>query len=77
MVSEWFANQQNFTIPIEEQSKEELKVSSGFLCPVGQKNGSEFKVSSLKAIRAAIDRFLKQVPNNKPWSAVGDPEFNK
>jgi hypothetical protein len=48
-----------------------------FYASVRQKNGSEFKVSSLKAIRAAIDRFLKQSPNNKPWSIVGDPEFHK
>ena len=44
-----------------------------FYASVRQKNGSEFKVSSLKA----IDRFLKKSPNNKPWSIVGDPEFHK
>ena len=42
-----------------------------------QKNGSEFKVSSLRAIRSAIDRYLKQPPNNKPWSIIGDSEFAK
>ena len=42
-----------------------------------QKNGSEFKVSSLRAIRGAIDRYLKQPPNNKPWSIIGDSEFAK
>ena len=74
--SEWFANQQKFTIPIEEQSKEELnKCLQVFYTFVRPKNGSEFKVSSLKAIRAAIDRFLKQMPNNKPWSIVGDPNL--
>jgi len=43
----------------------------------GKKNGSEFKVSSLRAIRGAIDRDLKQLPNNKPWSIIGDSEFAK
>ena len=31
----------------------------------------------LKAIRAAIDRYLRQPPNNKPWSIVGDAAFQK
>ena len=42
-----------------------------------QKDGSRFKVSSLKDIRAAIDRYLRQNPHNKPWSLVVDPEFSK
>ena len=41
---------------------------------VRQKDGSHFKVSSSTA---AIDRYLRQNPHNKPWSIVGDPEFNK
>ena len=44
---------------------------------VRQTNGEPFKVSSLKAIRAAIDRYLKQAPINKPGSIVGDYEFKK
>ena len=44
---------------------------------VRQTNGEPFKVSSLKAIRAAIDRYLKQAPINKPGSVVGDYEFKK
>ena len=48
-----------------------------FYVSIRQKDGSRFKVSSLKAIRAAIDRYLRQSPHNKPWSIVGDPEFNK
>ena len=34
-------------------------------------------MSSLKAIRAAIDQYLRQPPNNKPWSIVGDSAFQK
>ena len=44
---------------------------------VRQTNGEPFKVSSLKAIPAAIDRYLKQAPINKPGSIVGDYEFKK
>ena len=41
------------------------------------KNGSRSKVSSLKAIRAAIAYYIRTNPHNKPWSIVGDPEFSK
>ena len=44
---------------------------------VRQTDGEPFKVSSPKAIRAAVDRYLKQAPINKPWSIVGDNEFKK
>ena len=49
---------------------------TSILCICEAKNGSEFKVSSLRAIRAAIDRYLKQPPHNKSWS-IGDSEFAK
>ena len=44
---------------------------------VRQEEGTEFKVLSLKAIRAAVNRYLRQPPNNKPWSIVGDSAFQK
>ena len=40
-----------------------------------QKDGKDYKVSSLRTIRAAIERYLKQPPIKKPWSIVGDPAF--
>ena len=40
-------------------------------------DGTEFKVLSLKAIRAAVNRYLRQPPNNKPWWIVGDSAFQK
>ena len=46
-----------------------------FYAAVKQKDGKDFKVSSLRTIRAAIERYLKQPPINKPWSIVGDPAF--
>ena len=48
-----------------------------FYAAVRREDGTEFKVLSLKAIRAAIDRYLRQPPNNKPWSIVGDSAFQK
>ena len=44
---------------------------------VRQEEGTEFKVLSLKAIRAAVNRYLRQPPNNKPWPIVGDSAFQK
>lgn len=58
--------------------KEELnECLTMFYAAVRREDGTEFKVSSLKAIRAAIDRYLRQPPNNKPWSIVGDSAFQK
>ena len=48
-----------------------------FYAAARREDGTEFKVSSLKAIRAAIYRYLGQPPNNKPWSIVGDSAFQK
>ena len=58
--------------------KEELnECLTTFYAAVRRDDGTEFKVSSLKAIRAAIDRYFRQPPNNKPWSIVGDSAFQK
>ena len=46
-----------------------------FYAAVKQKDGKDFKVSSLRTIRAALERYLKQPPISKPWSIVGDPAF--
>ena len=56
--------------------KEELNdCLKAFYAAVKQKDGKDFKVSSLRTIRAAINRDLKQPPINKPWSIIGDPAF--
>ena len=58
--------------------KDELNECLAMFCAaVRREDGTEFKVSSLKAIRAAIDRYLRQPTNNKPWSIVGDSAFQK
>ncbi|KAL9953873.1 hypothetical protein ACROYT_G041346 [Oculina patagonica] len=75
---DWFSTQKEITTPIEQQTKAELNTClQKFYVSVRRTNGEPFKVSSLKAIREAIDRHLKQAPNNKPWSIVGDLEFKK
>ena len=58
--------------------KEELsECLTMFYAAVRREDGSEFKDSSLQAIRAAINRYLREPPNNKPWSIVGDSAFQK
>ena len=46
-----------------------------FYAAVKQKDGKDFKISSLSTIRAAIERYLKQPPINKPWFNVGATAF--
>ena len=43
-----------------------------FYAAVRREDGTKFKVLSLKAIRTAVNRYLRQPPNNKPRSIVGD-----
>ena len=78
-VIEWFASQTKFKTVIQEMEKGEItECLTMFYAAVRREDGTEFKVSSLKAaIRAAIDRYLRQPPNNKPWSIVGDSAFQK
>jgi len=52
--------------PIHEMSKEELNAC--FKC---------FYTSFTKSIRAAIDRFLRSPPHNKPFSIISDPAFTE
>ena len=40
-----------------------------------QKDGSFYKKSSMLSIRAAIDRFLREPPNSKPFSITAHPAF--
>ncbi|XP_028390782.1 uncharacterized protein LOC114515682 [Dendronephthya gigantea] len=75
---EWFAAQSKFTTPMEQMAKDELcQCLQIFYAAARQRDGSEFKVTTLRNIRSAIDRHLKQAPNNKPWSIIADPAFEK
>ena len=47
-----------------------------YLC-IRKKDGSFFKVSSLKAIRAAVETFLKGARNSKPWFIISDLQFKE
>ena len=38
---------------------------------------ASFMSSSTKSIRAAIDRFLRSPPHNKPFSIISDPAFTE
>ena len=76
--SEWFAEQQEFTTPIEDMERSELcQCLRKFYVSLRKKDGTYYKVSSLKSIRAAIERFLRSPPHNKVWSIIGDPEFKE
>ena len=59
--------------------KEQLmNVSQCFTLLSGERTTLSSKFRPLiKAIRAAIDRYLRQPPNNTPWSIVGDSAFQK
>ena len=59
-------------------SKEELNVClKCFYTSARKKDGTYYKSSSTKSIRAAIDRFLRSPPGNKPFSIISDPAFTE
>ena len=63
-------------MPIQEISKEELNVClKCFYTSARKKDGTYYKSSSTKSIMAAIDRFLRSLPHNKPFSIISDPAF--
>lgn len=67
-----------FSKPIEEMSKEELNAClKCFYTSARKQDGSYYKASSLKSIRAAIDRHLRAAPHNKPFSVISDAAFTE
>ena len=59
-------------------SKQELNAClKCFYTSARKKDGTYYKSSSTKSIRAAIDRFLRFPPNNKPFSIISDPAFTE
>ena len=69
-VTEWRASPggTTFSKPIEEMSKEELNIClKCFYTSARKKDGTYNKSSSTKSIRAAIDRFHRSPPQNKPF----------
>ena len=58
--------------------KEELnECLKSFYTSARKKDGTFYKSSSMKSIRAAIDRFLRSPPYNKPFSIIADSAFNE
>ena len=59
--------------------KEELlnECLKSFYTSARKKDGTFYKSSSMKSIRAAIDCFLRSPPHNKPFSIIADPAFNE
>ena len=59
-------------------SKEELNTClKYFYTSARQQDGSYYKASSLKTIRAAIDRYLRSPPHCKQFSIVSDAAFTE
>ena len=76
--SDWLLTSGNkFSVtPIEEMNKEELNAClKSFYTSARKQDGQFDKSSSLKAIRAAIDRYLRMPPHSKQFSIVADPAF--
>ena len=67
-----------FSKSIEEVSKQELNdCLKSFYTSARKQDGSYYKTSSMKSIRAAIDRFLRSPPHCKQFSIIGDPAFTE
>jgi len=57
-------------------SKEELnECIKCFYTSARKKDGTYYKNTSMKSIRAAIYRFLRSPPHNKPFSIISDAVF--
>ena len=48
-----------------------------FYTSARKQDGSYYKTSSMKSIRATIDRFLRSQPHCKQFSIIGDPAFTE
>ncbi|PFX13896.1 hypothetical protein AWC38_SpisGene21991 [Stylophora pistillata] len=74
---EWFPIQKEFTTPSEEMSPpEQNKCLQKFYLSATKRDGSFYNKKSLTAIRAALDRHLRSPPFSKPFSIIGDSQFN-
>ena len=82
-VTEWLASPggTKFSKPTEEMSQEELNVfRKSFCTSAGNRDGT---LSVLQKfineihLRAAIDRFLRTLPLNKPFSTISDLAFTE
>ena len=67
-----------YTVPVQEMEKQQLSecLKKFYRC-IRKKDGSFFKVSSIKAIRAVVKRFLKSASNSIPWPIISDTKFKE
>ena len=73
---EWFLQQTEFSTQLEEMEKGELaKCLEKFYLSARQKDGSYYKSTTLRCIRAGLDRHLQRPELTKPFSIITDPEF--
>ena len=78
LLIDWFVQQQEFEIEIQDMSTAELnKCLRKFYLSARKHDGGFYSKTSLVSIRAAIDRFLRDEPHNKPFSIIGSPEFTE
>ena len=75
---EWFAQQQEFRVEIQDMNKAEMnKCLRKFYLSARKHDGGFYSKANLVSIRSAIDRFLRDEPHNKPFSIIGSPEFTE
>ena len=76
MYFEWFSQQTEFSTKLEEMEKVELaKCLERFYLSARQKDGSYYKSSTLRSIKAGLDRYLQSPELKKPFSIITDPDF--
>ncbi|XP_068686709.1 uncharacterized protein [Montipora foliosa] len=82
LFNEWLASPggATFSKPIEDQNQSKQELNACLKCfytSARKKDGTYYKSSSTKSIRAAIDRFLRLPPHKKPFSIITDPAFTE
>ena len=71
-----FLQQTEFSTLIKEMETIELgKCLEKFYLSARQKDGGYYKATTLRSIRAGLDRYLQSAELKKPFSIITDPEF--
>ena len=79
-LSDWLSTPvgNKFLTPIEDMTKEEPNAClKSFYTSARKHDGQFYKSSSLKSIRAAIDRYLRSPPRCKQSSIITDTAFTE
>ena len=72
---DWFFQQDEFTAGIEEMNKELNKCLRKFYMSARKQDGGYYNKATLYSNRSAIDRHLRNEPENKPFSIISDSQF--